>query len=170
MNIGVAIVVVAIMYFIDKHSLWRRFAICLGIIAVVALLGLGGFWRWTTYRDVRDKKAFAEFNKKWAAEIPACNGRNIKNYFAAQDAVVKPTLPPGYELEQSIPLSTMEDIKKSCSADPYKYVWNSQLKFGETEECLDGTNLPCLLVSDGRGNLLPIPKGQAKDDAKKASK
>jgi hypothetical protein len=154
MNIGIAIVLVAVMYFIDKHSLWRRFAMCLGVVAVLALLGLGGFWGWTTYRDA-----------KWVAEIPACNSRNIKTYFAAK-AASAPALPPGFELERSIPQSTMEEIKKRCSADPYKYVWSGWTVMDEG--CIDGTNPPCTLTSDGHGNLVPIPKG--KDDAKKASK
>jgi len=167
MTIGVAIVIVAVMYFIDKHNLWRRFAICVGILVVVALLGLGGFWGWTKYRVARAKTALAEFNKKWAAEIPACNSRNITTYFAAEDASAKPTLPPGYVLEHAMPESVMDEIKKHCSADPYKYVWSTGLEV-LGEECLDGTNDPCMLMSDGHGNLVPIPK--AKDDVKKASK
>jgi hypothetical protein len=169
MTIGVAIVVVAVMYFIDKHNLWRRFAMGLGIVVVLALLGLAGLWGWTKYRDARDKKALAEFNKKWAAEIPACNSRNIKNYFAAEDAAAKPTLPPGYSIDKSMPESVMEQIKKSCSTDPYKYAWSTGPEVLD-EECLDGTNDPCMLKSDGHGNLVPIPKGQAQDGAKRDSK
>jgi len=167
MTIGVAIVVVAAMYFIDKHNLWRRCAICLVIVAFAALLAQGGFWGWRVYRDARDKKALAEFNKKWAAEVPACNARNIKTYFDVAAQSPPPAgLPPGFEL-QSIPQSTMEEIKKSCSADPYKYVWRGPWE-EVSEECIDGTNPPCTLTSDGHGNLVPIPK--AKDDAKKVSK
>lgn len=167
MTIGVAIVVVAVML-VDEVNLWRRFAICVGILVVVALLGLGGFWGWTTYRDARGKKALAEFNKKWAAEVPACNARNIKTYFdVAAQSPPPEGLPPGIKLEQSIPQSTMEGIKKSCSADPYKYVWRGPWE-EVSEECIDGTTSPCTLMSDGHGNLVPIPK--AKDAAKKASK
>ena len=168
MTIGVAIVVVAVLYFIDKHNLWRRFAIYLGIVVVLALLGLGVFWGWTTYRDARDKKALAEFDKKRAAEIPACNSRNIKNYFETGNASAKTT---GIDLSGGIVMtqSLMEEIKKGCTADPYKYVWNSYTSDEvEVVDCLDGTNPPCMLMSDGHGNLVPIPKG--KDGAKKASK
>jgi hypothetical protein len=163
MTIGVAIVVVAAMYFIDKHNLWRRFAMCLGIAAVVALLGLGGFWGWKEYRDARNKKALAESDKKWAAEVPACNNRNIKNYFAAE-AASSPTPPPGFVLNQAVPESVMEEIKKSCSADPYKYVWSTWPRV-LGEECLDGTESPCTLMSDGHGNLVPIPKEKATTQA-----
>jgi hypothetical protein len=166
MTVGVAIVVVAVMYFIDKHNLWRRFAICVGILVVVALLGLGWFWGWTTYREARDKKALAEFNKKWAAEVPACNARNIKTYFdVAVQSASKASPPPGYELVQEMPQSTMEEIKKGCNADPYTYVWNAQLRFGETEECLDGTNDPCMLKSDGHGSRSAECATEARDQS-----
>ncbi len=160
MTIGVAIVVVAVMYFIDKHNLWRRAAMCLGVTAAAVLLGLGGFWGWKTHRDTRDAKALTEFNKKWAAEIPACNSRNIKNYFAAAAATSPahpPGLPPGFELEQSMPQSVMENIKKNCNASPFTYVWPTPWEVAG-EECIDGTNPPCTLMSDGHGNLVPIPR------------
>src|SRR5580693_10764626 len=112
MTIGVAIVVVAVMYFIDKHNQWRRCGICLVIVAVVALLMQGGFWGWTTYRDARDKKALAEFNKKWAAEVPACNSRNIKNYFEEADASAK-TASIDLSAGMVMPESVMEDINKN---------------------------------------------------------
>ncbi len=169
MTIGVAIIVVAVMYFIDKHNLWRRFTMGLGIVIVLALLGLGGFWGWTTYRDARDKRALVEFNKKWAAEIPTCNARNIKMIYFGVAQWPPPEDAPWAKPEQSIPQSTMDEIKKNCTADPYTYVRRTGLEI-LGEECLDGTNDPCMLVSDGHGNLVPIPKGQAKDDAKKASK
>jgi hypothetical protein len=164
-TIGVAIIVVAVMYFIDKHNLWRRLAIGLGVIVALALLGWAGLWGWTAYRDARDKKVLAEFNKKWAAEIPACNARNIKSYFA-------PSKAGDIDLSAGMvmPQSTMEQIKKGCSADPYKYLWNSYTS-GEVEVlgevCLDGTNDPCMLMPDGHGNLVLIPKAK---DVKKASK
>jgi hypothetical protein len=65
------------------------------------------------------------------------------------------------------PALTMEDINKNCSASPFTYVWSGPWKL-VNNECIDGTNPPCTLMSDGHGNFMRIPKGQ--DDAKKVSK
>jgi hypothetical protein len=57
MSIGVALVVIFILYLIDKHDQWRRAAFIAGGAVVLGILILGGWFSWTKYQDWRATKA-----------------------------------------------------------------------------------------------------------------
>jgi hypothetical protein len=60
MTIGTALVIIAILYFVDKHHLWKKAAfICLVIIAVV-MVGLGGYYGWERLQERSAAKAERE--------------------------------------------------------------------------------------------------------------
>jgi hypothetical protein len=56
MTIGTAIVVIAAMYFIDRHKPWKHAAIVLGSLAILSGLGVGGYF---AYQHTTEKKAAA---------------------------------------------------------------------------------------------------------------
>jgi len=66
MTIGTALVIIAILYLIDKHNLWKRFAIvCLTALAVT--LGVAaGYYAWQTWQERKDQaKVQAELKAQW---------------------------------------------------------------------------------------------------------
>lgn len=53
MTIGTALVIIAILYFIDKHHLWKRAALVCLIVLIAALMGFSGYYGWQRMRESR---------------------------------------------------------------------------------------------------------------------
>ncbi len=57
MTIGTALVIIAILYLIDKHNLWKRAAALCVIALAVALVGFAGYYGW---QKLQERKARAK--------------------------------------------------------------------------------------------------------------
>jgi hypothetical protein len=63
-TLGWALVLIFILYLIDKHRLWRSAAkIGVGLVVLVIISG-AGFYGWTSYRDKKQVAAENAKNKK----------------------------------------------------------------------------------------------------------
>jgi hypothetical protein len=51
MTIGTALVIIAILYLVDKHNLWKRVAVVLLAALVVALVCFGGYYGWEKLQE-----------------------------------------------------------------------------------------------------------------------
>jgi hypothetical protein len=56
MSIGVALVIIFVLYLIDKHNQWRRAAHVTGGVVVLAVVVLGGWLGWNKYQDWKADK------------------------------------------------------------------------------------------------------------------
>jgi hypothetical protein len=59
MTIGIAIVVVAVMFFIDRHNRWRTAGKIVACLVIAAMLGYGGLLSWGWYSDHRAQRELA---------------------------------------------------------------------------------------------------------------
>ena len=84
MSIGLALVLIAILYLIDKHNLWKhapRLVKKVLIVCGVLALGVGMVWGiivgWSKYRDYRDGKVAEAEAAKFDAKVKACAERPL---------------------------------------------------------------------------------------------
>jgi hypothetical protein len=64
MSLGTALIVVAVLYLIDKHGLWRPAAKIAGALTVLALLVFGAVYGWNRYTNYKAAVAFAARQKR----------------------------------------------------------------------------------------------------------
>jgi hypothetical protein len=66
MTIGTALIIIAILYLIDKHNLWKRVAAVCLITLAVALVGFAGYYGWHTFQERKARvKAEAQLESQW---------------------------------------------------------------------------------------------------------
>jgi hypothetical protein len=66
MTIGAALVIIAILYLIDKHNLWKRSAAVCLIILAITLLGFAGYYGWQRWQERKAQaKAEADLESQW---------------------------------------------------------------------------------------------------------
>jgi hypothetical protein len=91
MPIAIALVLIFVLYLIDKHKLWRKaLKLFIGLV-VLSVVGIGGFIGWEQYRTYRDERrqeteAAAEQVREEQARFSACVSR-LKKIPAPKDAV-----------------------------------------------------------------------------------
>jgi hypothetical protein len=56
MSVGVALVIIFVLYLIDKHNQWRRAALITAVAVVLGILGLGSWFGWIKYQDWKAAK------------------------------------------------------------------------------------------------------------------
>jgi len=61
-TIGTALVVIAVLYFIDKYQLWKKAALVCLIVLGVALVGGSGYYGWHIWQE---RKAQAALESQW---------------------------------------------------------------------------------------------------------
>jgi hypothetical protein len=72
MTLGYALLIVFILWLIDKHNLWRlTLKVAVGLI-VLAVLGFGGFYGWSKYTEYKNQQALAAQGAAYKAEFDAC--------------------------------------------------------------------------------------------------
>jgi type II secretory pathway pseudopilin PulG len=118
-SIGLALIVIFILYLIDKHNLWRQAAKILGGLIILAVLGVGAFYGWTKYDEYRTAKREGAQQATYQKSIQDCITRNIgagpRDIFdqvSAQELCEKdpstlprcwskPALPGGFQFDQN---------------------------------------------------------------------
>ncbi len=73
MTIGTALVVIAVLYFIDKYHLWKKAAIALSVILLITLAGLTGYYAWEKFqeREASKRKVIEEATEKNTIDLSA---------------------------------------------------------------------------------------------------
>src|SRR6266851_2417505 len=77
MSIGLALIVIFILYLIDKHNRWRQAVKILSGLIILAVLGVGGFYSWTKYDEYRTAKREAAQQATYQKSIQDCIARNV---------------------------------------------------------------------------------------------
>src|ERR1700729_2472592 len=115
MTIGTALVIIAILYLIDKHNLWKRAAAVCLITLAVAVVGFAGYYGWQRLQEKRARaKAQAELESQWqvVAEEPNWN-----------------MLPPpkGYILDSDVSYAILYPLKadQKMKTDAWKWYQDS---------------------------------------------
>lgn len=83
MTIGAALVIIAILYLIDKHNLWKKAAAVCLITLAVALVGLAGYYGWQKWQERKvQAKAKTDLESQWqvVSEEPNWNIPPPKDY------------------------------------------------------------------------------------------
>lgn len=116
MPIAIALVVIFVLYLIDKHKLWRKaLKLVIGLV-VLSVLGIGGFLGWKSYRAYRDEKRKEAEGAAQLAEAAAEQAR----VSACISRLEKIPLP-----KDAVATEIPSDIQITCygnsSATTYKY-------------------------------------------------
>jgi len=81
MALGIALLLIFILYLIDKHNRWRQAVKITVGLAVVAVLGFGGLYGWFKYDAYRSEKRQEAENAAYEAKtkpIRDCAARNAQ--------------------------------------------------------------------------------------------
>jgi hypothetical protein len=91
MTLGIALLLIFILYLIDKHSRWRQAVkITIGLI-VVGLVGLGGIYAWQKYDDYQTEKQNLAYRAKMQP-VWDCESRNAQFSNAAEECEKDPSV------------------------------------------------------------------------------
>jgi hypothetical protein len=96
MTIGIALVLIFVLYLIDKHNRWRQAAkIVIGLV-VLALLAVGGTIGWEKYDAYRTKKRTEAETAAYQARVKTCVAKSTPagNETAAQEQLAACTQNP----------------------------------------------------------------------------
>lgn len=75
MTIGLALVLIFVLYLIDKHNQWRATAKIAAALIALALLSVGGYYGYTRYKEYREKKREYAIKMQHDAAIKTCLAR-----------------------------------------------------------------------------------------------
>jgi hypothetical protein len=75
MTIGLALVLIFVLYLIDKHNQWRATAQIVAVLVALALLSVGGYYGYTSYKEYREKKREYAIKMQHDAAIKTCLAR-----------------------------------------------------------------------------------------------
>lgn len=70
--LSIALVVIAVLFLIDKNRVWKQSAKVALIIVALGVLGFGGFYAWRKYRNWKEEKAEAAAQAAHDAAVKAC--------------------------------------------------------------------------------------------------
>ena len=55
MTIGTALVIIAVLFLIDKYQLWKKAAIICAIATAVTLLSVAGYYGWAKWQQMKEQ-------------------------------------------------------------------------------------------------------------------
>lgn len=92
MTIGTALVLIAILYLIDKHKLWKRAVQCCLVAGLVGLVGLAAYFGWHLWEERKTAMELRESDAVQAILYPIKVDDNEKTkaweWYRASDCVV----------------------------------------------------------------------------------
>src|SRR6266478_3413131 len=98
MTLGIALLLIFILYLIDKHNRWRQLVKFIIWLVIISVVGLGGFFGWAKYEDYKTSKANEAYRSKMQP-FWDCTSRNAQFSNAEQEckknpsAVLQPIVP-----------------------------------------------------------------------------
>lgn len=115
MTIGTALVIIAILYLIDKHNLWKRAVAACLITFALALVGFAGYYGWQRVQEKRARaKAEAELESQWQAVAEEPNWNMLRP-------------PKGYILDSDVSYAILYPLKadQKMKTDAWKWYQDS---------------------------------------------
>jgi hypothetical protein len=144
MALGIALLLIFVLYLIDKHNRWRQAAkITFGLV-IVALLGVASLYGWFKYDAYRTEKRQSAENAAYQAKmrpIQDCEARNSKFSNAEEECEKDPSTMLVPKKEE--PHITFEQTRHS---DPAQHVKTRQAIDLTTQEL---GSLVCAHVGEG---------------------
>jgi hypothetical protein len=107
MTIAWAIIVVAILYLLDKHHLMKKALIGAGIIVAVVAVGYVGFWSYQRLKERWEDYKFASSNECYSPSTGKVHPTNSSGPWCADDESIHQR---GTPLLTTIPIPTGGDI------------------------------------------------------------
>ena len=148
MSIGIALVVIFILYLIDKHNRWRQAAKVGAGLLVLALLICGGIFGWREFKSRQEAKLLVQEQARLkAACLDSAKMATTKNFipdFSVCDSNVAYRWPPA--CQNSLVVGCVDD-----SPEPWK-------KYGATQ------------IYELDGKRYEVPTGTTLDELKAAIK
>jgi hypothetical protein len=106
MTLSIALVLIFILYLVDKNQIWRPAAKVVTGLAVLGVLVVAGFFAWTKYEDRRVVKAARQAHEKL---VDACVARY------STSGLKEATVP--------VPQGATLDVRETCEGSP-DYDWS----------------------------------------------
>ncbi len=72
MSLGIALLLIFLLYLVDEHDLWRDVARATLVPVALVVVGIGGWYAWGKYRDLRRERRIAADNRR---AVLACIAR-----------------------------------------------------------------------------------------------
>ncbi|MGA9392864.1 MAG: hypothetical protein WBV69_20715 [Candidatus Sulfotelmatobacter sp.] len=95
MALGVCLLIIFVLYLIDKHSLWRRATKITAWFVAISILGLGCIYGWLTYDAYRTKKRQDAESAEYQARMRPiwdCEARNAQFSNAETECTKNPAV------------------------------------------------------------------------------
>lgn len=159
MSLGLALVLIFILYLIDRHSRWRETAKIVTGLVILIILSAGGFYSWTKYGDYRTAKQEAARQAAIQKSIQDCVTRNahagprdIFDDVSAQEACEKdpgtlppcwskPAIPGGFQVDQN---NEWDLNGKRIQPDPKLTCFPIATEKSKAPACKDGLVVGCV--------------------------
>jgi hypothetical protein len=78
MTLGIALLLIFILYLIDRHNRWwQALKVAIGL-AILGLLAVAGLYGWSKYGEWRQRVEVTKQQKAWQASVNACEERNLE--------------------------------------------------------------------------------------------
>ncbi len=123
MTLGIALVLIFILYLIDKHNRWRIAAKLTAGLIVLCILAVGAFYGWSKYEDDQTEKRNAAYRTKMQP-VWDCTARNLQFSNAAEEcekdstvvlhAIPPPTFVPTAPIQTATPNSKTHPVLGSA--------------------------------------------------------
>jgi hypothetical protein len=158
MTLGLALVLIFILYLIDKHSRWRDAAKIVAGLVALSILGVGGFYGWTKYGEYQTAKQDAAQHAALQKSIQDCITRNshagprdIFDDVSAKEVCEKdpgtlppcwskPAIPGGFQVDQN----NEQDLNgKRIPPDPKLTCFPIATEKSKAPACKDGLVVGC---------------------------
>jgi hypothetical protein len=91
MTLGIALLLIFILYLIDKHDRWRQLVKIIIWLAIIGVVGLGGFFGWAKYEDYKTNKANEAYRIKMQP-FWDCTSRNAQFSNAEEECKKDPSI------------------------------------------------------------------------------
>ena len=87
MTLGIALVLIFVLYLIDKNKVWRQAVKVVIGLAVLGVLAIAGLYGWTKYDEWQKRAEATKQQKAWQDKVDACEKRNLEGNVNAIDIV-----------------------------------------------------------------------------------
>jgi hypothetical protein len=115
-TIGTALVIIAILYLIDKYHLWKKTAVACLVVLAVAVVGFTGYYGWQKLQEHRAEKAEQEKESKAGKD----EGINLSAGLVPNWTI--PPAPKGF-ISEDVAYAILHPVKANDTARTEGWLW-----------------------------------------------